>query len=180
MGGGCIIQDSDGVRLGTNGRPEVWMMFFPATEVDILDTWHSGGLRGSDSADFEVREVFVPAHRCHPFASGRHDAADPVFRVPFSIWGVAPLAAVALGVARAAIDALTELAGKKVPAHRTNLLRERVLVQIQVAQAEALLQAARLFLYDAVRALWATVNATGQAAAGTGCARATGERACHR
>jgi len=51
----------------------------------------------------------------------------------------------ATGIARAAIDALTDLAGAKVPRGRTGLLREQERVQDAVARAEAVLGGAQLF-----------------------------------
>src|SRR5947208_3220030 len=46
---------------------------------------------------------------------------------------------VATGIARAAIDALTELAGAKVPRGRTGLLRDQLHIQDAVARAEGIL-----------------------------------------
>jgi alkylation response protein AidB-like acyl-CoA dehydrogenase len=68
----------------------------------------------------------------------------------------------ATGVARAGIDALTELAGAKVPRGRTGLLREHLHVQDAVARAEALLGAGQLFRAAMVGDLWKTVESGGQ------------------
>ena len=57
--GGTIVDDSD-FRL----------VFFPAADVEILDTWHSSGLRGTGSTDFTVHELFAPAGRAVPIGRG--------------------------------------------------------------------------------------------------------------
>jgi indole-3-acetate monooxygenase len=72
------------------------------------------------------------------------------------------LAAVTLGVARAAIDAFVELAGGKTPMGSTALLRERSSAQADIARAEAMVRAARALLVEAVEEQWAEI-AAGQA-----------------
>jgi indole-3-acetate monooxygenase len=73
-----------------------------------------------------------------------------------------PIAAVALGVARAALDELCELAPSKTPALSAVRLSEKPVMQVEVARGEAELGAARSFLYDAVDDLWQTVVAGGE------------------
>jgi alkylation response protein AidB-like acyl-CoA dehydrogenase len=158
VAGGCLIEEGGGLRAGPDGAPEQRTLFFPITEVEVLDTWHSGGLRGSDSADFAVRDAFVPTHRT--CGNGRPDAADPVSRVPFGAWGTASVASVTLGIARAAMDALAAL-GAKVPLRGSTPLREQVLVQVNLGQAEAMLEAARLLFYEAARSAWEDAVASG-------------------
>jgi hypothetical protein len=43
------------------------LMFFPACCCEILDTWHSIGLRGTGSHDYTVTDLFVPAARSLSF-----------------------------------------------------------------------------------------------------------------
>jgi alkylation response protein AidB-like acyl-CoA dehydrogenase len=157
--GGCVVFEGENPRLGPNGDPGRLVMFFPAKQAEILDTWHTGGLRGTGSQDFTVTDVFVPDGYGFDLqrTTGRTDG--PLYRQPFlgNLHGVA-FAAVALGIARHAISAFAELAGGKVPAGRSRaLLRERPLAQMQVAQADALVSAARAFLLDATRQAWTSV-----------------------
>jgi alkylation response protein AidB-like acyl-CoA dehydrogenase len=58
-----------------------------------------------------------------------------------------------LGVARAAIDDLLAL-GRKVPTYTQKSLRDRSVVQMRVAQAEAELSAARALFYETYRDAW--------------------------
>jgi alkylation response protein AidB-like acyl-CoA dehydrogenase len=65
--GGCRILDGDKPRLRSDGPPIVRLLFFPAVDCEILDTWHSIGLRGTGSHDYGVADVFVPAERSLSF-----------------------------------------------------------------------------------------------------------------
>ena len=61
---------------------------------------------------------------------------------------VACIAAIPLGLARAAIDAMTELAGTKTPVGSASPLREKPMLQGDVARAEALLRSGRAFMLE--------------------------------
>jgi alkylation response protein AidB-like acyl-CoA dehydrogenase len=71
------------------------------------------------------------------------------------------IAAVALGLARAAIDALVAIAGGKTPQGSSRTLAMRPSTQSDVATAEALLRSARAFYYEAVESAWQAACATG-------------------
>ena len=61
---------------------------------------------------------------------------------------------VALGVARSALDAAIAIAGKKVPAKRSSILRDTSTTQRQIGEAEARWRSARAFLKQAASTLW--------------------------
>jgi alkylation response protein AidB-like acyl-CoA dehydrogenase len=72
---------------------------------------------------------------------------------------VSCIATVALGIARAAIEALTEIAASKVTAGSTTALRDKPLAQADFARAEALVRSGRAFLFDELGAMWANAVA---------------------
>jgi len=151
---GCLVQEGDVLRLGPNGAPEQRLAFFPAREGEVLDTWHVGGLRGTGSHDFAVTDLFVPdAFTCLVGGTPPRQAG-PLYRFPSMALLDGPLACVPIGIARAAIDALKDLAGAKTPTGARAPLRERASVQADVARAEATLRAARAFLYETTREVW--------------------------
>jgi hypothetical protein len=87
-------------------------------------------------------DVLVPDDFTHAWPDVRSSWKEgPFASIPLTIQLGGGLAAVVLGAAQHAIDALTELAVTKVPTGTRASLRERPLAQIQVAQAEGLLQA---------------------------------------
>ena len=44
-------------------------ILLPTAELEILDTWHSVGLRGTGSTDTVAKDLFVPEHRCIPYTT---------------------------------------------------------------------------------------------------------------
>jgi indole-3-acetate monooxygenase len=87
----------------------------------------------------------------------------PRYLIPPTARVTPGLAALALGVARGAIEALVELAVDKRHERTSQPLREDRGAQARVAQAEALVRSARLFVFDAARRLWDEVMAGGEA-----------------
>jgi indole-3-acetate monooxygenase len=125
----------------------------PKSELRVLDTWHTLGLRGTGSHDAVADEVFVPADRLFSLFDG--PVIDrPLYRFPLFGYFALSIAAAALGNARAAIDDLVQLAGGKKGLGSTRTLAERAPSQAAVAAAEASLAAARALYYDAVAAAW--------------------------
>lgn len=135
------------------GLPPLRQFILPVSDVTILDTWHVGGLRGTGSTEIEAHDVFVPNERAILifFSPPRNPA--PLYRLPASFFGVT-LTGVALGVARAAIDAFVELATGKTPAFGRELLKDNPGAQADVAEAEALVGSARSYLRESMAELW--------------------------
>jgi alkylation response protein AidB-like acyl-CoA dehydrogenase len=137
---------------------------FPSRECTIVDTWDVTGLRGTGSHDWTVSDVFVPEHRTVPHAG--NPVNNRWRRWPGTLYDL-PVHAVigphhspvASGAARAAVDALADLAGAKIPRARAALLREQVFVQEAVGKAEAMLGAAQAYRTSIARELWDTVEA---------------------
>ena len=65
------------------------------------------------------------------------------------------IAAVALGLGRAAIEEMIEVAGGKIPDASRRSLAQRPNAQTEVALAEAGLRSARAFYYEAIEKAWA-------------------------
>jgi alkylation response protein AidB-like acyl-CoA dehydrogenase len=159
--GACRVFDGDTPRRRPNGDQEIRIAFFyPKSVARVIDTWNVSGLRGTGSHDIEVEDLFVPEERTFSAAERRARVTGPINRLHgFDLAGCG-FCCVGLGVARAAIDAFVELAQVKIPRNSSDLLRERVLVQAQVGEAEALLRSGRALLFDVVEEMWETVLAS--------------------
>lgn len=154
LGGGAMILRDGQPAQAPGGGPYHRMMFFPAAEAELIDTWHTAGLKGTGSGDFAVAGVRVPKERT---TSLQHDApvADGPLYV-FPAFGLLALgvASVALGNGFAALEAVKDLAGAKKAQFSSRVLAERPVVQSRLAETEAALRGARAFLTEALDACW--------------------------
>ncbi|HTR83837.1 MAG TPA: acyl-CoA dehydrogenase family protein [Reyranella sp.] len=144
------------------GAPQTRFMVVPSASCEIVDTWTTGGLRGTGSHDVVLREAFVPAGH----AAGFFDPLvlpDNRYRMPPFCRVIPGLGAMTLGIARTAIDSLRALAPGKQLQRSQQMLRENHGAQTRLAEAEALVRSARLYLFDSVERLWRIVLDTGAA-----------------
>jgi alkylation response protein AidB-like acyl-CoA dehydrogenase len=157
-----IVHEHGSPRLTPAGTPQMRFFFCRADDCEIVDTWTAGGLRGTGSHDVVVRDCFVPEHHASFFLD---PVVLPEARYRFPSWSreIPGCGAIALGLARTAIETLVDLAATKRPERATQPLREDHGAQSRLAQAEALVASARLYLFDAVEGLWAEVLASGEA-----------------
>jgi alkylation response protein AidB-like acyl-CoA dehydrogenase len=146
---GCVLEDG-----GDDAAPVLRVVAMPTAELEILDTWHTGGLRATASNDAVAKELFVPAERVLSLLGSEPRLDERLYRFPAFGYFALSIAAAALGNARGAIDDLMELALEKVGLGQTRTLAERPATQSAVAQAEAALEAARALYYEAIEAAW--------------------------
>lgn len=151
--GGAMIFDNGAPRVLNENMPEHRMMLFPASEAQFIDTWHTGGLRGSGSGDMAVTDLLVPRNRTVSLITDKPRVAAPLYAFPvFGLLAIG-IAGVASGNARAALrEFAAEASGKKMPGGRT--LAERGAIQVEFARAMARLEAARAFLLAEIDAAW--------------------------
>ncbi len=139
--------------------PEARYMFVPVAEAELLDTWHTRGMRGTGTHHFAVNDVFVPTDRTVLSQTAPLIEDAPLYRIPRTLLFASGDAAVAFGMARTCLETFGELAGAKTPRAMQALLRDQSMVQMTVGQAEAALRSGRAFLFEAVREIWtASVN----------------------
>jgi alkylation response protein AidB-like acyl-CoA dehydrogenase len=157
----AFIMDGDKPRM-TEFGPVMIVVILPTSDVEIIDTWHTLGMRGTDSADAAFDNVFVPAHRTFAltpeFQPGRH-FQGPLYRFPAGAIIALFSVAVLLAAARGSITEFRDLATKKTPFGSMKTLRDRGVVQASLAEAEGILRAARAFFYEAMNETWARTSA---------------------
>ena len=150
IGGGVSISADGGAPAARSDGLKTPFVFFERKDVTLHDNWHTLGLQGTGSVDYEVNDVFVPEGRWVQFPMREPVVDEPLYR--FSTIGAlaAGVAFVAVGIARRAIDEAIKLATAKVPAGGTRPLSERSMVQAQIVEAESAWLSARAVLREQV------------------------------
>jgi len=158
--GGCVFYENGQPRMLDAKRPDHRLVLFPASEARFIDTWQTGGLRGTGSGDISLSALSVPSARCVSLTAGRPWAGGPLYRFPVFGLLAMGIAAVACGNALAALREFSQEAGaKRLPGGR--LLAERGSVQAAFAEAFARLKGARAFLMSETDASWREAEAGG-------------------
>ena len=147
---GAMIED-DGPR-----RP-IWMVV-PRDAFEEIDTWQVSGLVGSGSRDVKCEGVFVAEHMTllpHEARGGPTPGSGHVpgllYQLP--VLGLFPhiLLGPMIGIAQGAYDDYVGEIRDRVSTYNASRLAEHVQVQMKVAEAASLIQAARLLGHDNIR-----------------------------
>ena len=155
---GCVVHDDEGPRKNANGTPETRLVFFPASDGELIDTWSVGGMRGTGSHDYAIKDLFVPIERTLS-ADAPSRLPDALYNMPLMSLMDSMMAVVPLGIARAAIDAFVAIAGSRMSHGASTAAANKPAVQADVGRAEAVLRAARAWLYETVEEAWIEVQA---------------------
>ena len=155
---GCMVMENGKPHMTPDG-PEIVHVCMPVSDVVIHDTWRVSGLCATGSNDFSTTDIFVPQQRIFALLNPENHRAEPLYQMPPLALYIFEEVSVSLGIARRALDDLTELAQAKVPSLYSDVLADKAITQVELARAEASLGGARSFLYETVEDMWQTVNA---------------------
>jgi indole-3-acetate monooxygenase len=155
LGAHVQILEADGKRrLKANGAPEIRTIVFPAASATMYDVWDVIGLSGTGTDSYSVDNLFIPEN----FSALRDDPTalrekGPLYRITtYSMFGLG-FGAIALGVARATLDAAIDLARGKASLG-IKAMRENNAVQALIGRTEGNLRAARAYLYATAAEAW--------------------------
>jgi len=154
---GCAVYaDGDPEPDPATGVAPHWrVMVARPSDFQIVDTWHTTGLAGSGSLDYEVEDLFVPEDRSFAFAAPHrtgplHDAPDAILR---------KMSGVPLGLARACLDHVRAMVPNRVDRESGTPWAEDVRVQSALARSEMELAAARASVYASLDDQWRKLEA---------------------
>ncbi|MCB0993436.1 MAG: acyl-CoA dehydrogenase family protein, partial [Acidimicrobiales bacterium] len=160
MGGGVRVVDANGEPAAHASGARAMLAFFDPDDVELLDTWHVAGMKGTASTDYRVTEAFVPDGRwadVGPLSGGRPTVDSALYRFPFYGNFAVSVSYVLLGLAHRAVDELEQL-GDKRPAGSRSDLAHRSSARAALATADAAVRSARAFAEDAVGSAWSSAQ----------------------
>lgn len=141
---GAMISDDAGNPI------DAVLCLVPVAEVQLKDTWHTIGMRGTGSNTWVAEDVFVPEHRIVSMGAlvagtGTAVTDEAMYKLPFVPVATLALVGPLLGLGRAAL-ALTVRDAPRKAMHHTFFAHQSnsVGVQVQIAQAALMLDTARL------------------------------------
>ncbi|MGE0601453.1 MAG: acyl-CoA dehydrogenase family protein [Dehalococcoidia bacterium] len=148
----CMLFDGDEPLRDAEGNHMSRMLMVPRSEVTIHDTWHTTGLRGTASNDFEVKGATVPADRGFQMLVTQSQYDWPLYTVPGCVF--VTHGAQALGVAKGAIKSATRIAETKIGYGSDKPTRYSPKFQGAIAEAVVTVAAAGEYMYQQCEALW--------------------------
>jgi 3-hydroxy-9,10-secoandrosta-1,3,5(10)-triene-9,17-dione monooxygenase len=124
------------------------------SDYEIVDDWHTLGMRSTSSKTVRCKEVFVPPHRvlsmyvAKPGHSwpGLEVHRNPHYRIPTSALGGHCIGACLVGNARAALETTIELVKSRSTNYTGAKMRDFQTVQLRVSKAAAQVDAAALLM----------------------------------
>ena len=157
---GCRHANWLAALSGGAGQPPR-LHLLPREDAELIDVWDVRGLRGTGSFSFRVDDVLVPDARTMRLDVPPREPG-PIYVIPQGLLFACGFGSVALGVARAGLDATIELAADKRPRFGSAPLCEDPVIQRQIGQAEAQWAAAKALLSEAVATVWQSARAHGR------------------
>ncbi len=155
----CLVMEGGALVYGADGKPLIRAMAFEPPQVTILPVWDPTGMRGTGSEDFEVRDAFVPENRSFSVFADAPREPGPLYRLPFGVLTELPVTAVAVGIARHALDAFAALARVKKIHGAAAVLMSDPVVQTTFAAAHATWRLAKSLLESLAHTAWDAARA---------------------
>jgi len=154
--GQCVVMTDGAPAPGPMpGAPKLRCVVRPVADWEILDTWHTAGMRGTGSHDIAINDAHVAEDWTFDLWLGQPSLPGPAFAAPLLQFSL-HIGAVALGIAEGALADIVALAAtRKVRLYARAELADQPLFQYRLGHAEADVRAARALLSGCAAKYWA-------------------------
>lgn len=151
--GAPLMKDGE-LETDANGAPIFKLWLIPKDQFEIVRTWDVAGLRGSGSDDVKADGAIVPAKYAEiDLWTVPAHYPNPVYRMPTALRLAYNKAAVAIGVAKGALEVFADIAQNKIPMLSSSSLAMRGIAQYRMGVAEATYRASRSWLMETMTAV---------------------------
>lgn len=140
-----------------DGTFEPRFFVIPKTDIEVVDDWHTVGMRGTGSRTIRIADAFIPGHRSVSLADmlggtspGAAAHKGAIYRMPFA--DIAPFSIIGapIGMARGAIQSFASQLGEKLSTLSSGEIAEQSATLARIAEAAADVDAAfHLVISDA-------------------------------
>ena len=142
-----------GALIEREDRIDPALVVVPAGQVEVVDTWHTAGMRGTGSHDLVIDDVLVPEHRWVAVADiyggtapGAREHGVPTYR-----WPMVPALALTasmpvLGTAERVTELFAERLSGRVLAYSGLAQKDQPAAQIRLGDARVRLSALRALI----------------------------------
>jgi alkylation response protein AidB-like acyl-CoA dehydrogenase len=138
---------------GGTGFGRMVVFAVPKSDAEVIDNWYVAGLQGTGSLDFRVDDLFVPEEMTYDLGIPAVRGGD-LFRLGMPAFVSNEVPPLCVGLARRALDDMTELALKTVRFPGGPTVGERAVFHKELGRAETKLRAARLVHREAMADCW--------------------------
>ena len=124
------------------------------SQYEVIDDWHTLGMRATSSKTVRCKDVFVPAYRTVSMHIARPDHSwpglevhrNPQYRIPISAVGGNGIGACLVGNARNALETTIDLVKSRSTSYTGAKMRDFQTVQLRIGAAGAKIDAAALLM----------------------------------
>ncbi|MEY2191164.1 acyl-CoA dehydrogenase family protein [Neobacillus sp. BF23-41] len=156
---GMAITDEDGKLV------DQALMTVPFDELEIMDDWHTMGLKGTGSNSVKMTNVFIPEHRCVSFSevlngnfNSQHLRDIPLYNSALFPSLILSLGLPGLGVVKAAMDFFQEFLPNRRASHiGVEYSKDATSTHLLLADASLKIDTAEMHYYRVVHEIdsWA-------------------------
>jgi 3-hydroxy-9,10-secoandrosta-1,3,5(10)-triene-9,17-dione monooxygenase len=144
---GCIVRDGERIV-------DYMFCLLHRSQYEVVDDWHTLGMRATSSKTVRCKDVFVPAYRTVSMYVARAGHSwpgvavhrNPLYRIPFSALGGHGIGGCQVGNARNALETAIAMVKSRSTNYTGARMRDFQTVQLRIATAGAQIDAAALLL----------------------------------
>jgi indole-3-acetate monooxygenase len=145
--------DDAGTADGEAGLGRMVVFLMPKTQAEVIDNWHVAGLQGTGSLDFSIDGIFVPSELTYDMGTAAV-RGGALFRLGMPAFVSNEVPPLAIGLARRALDDMTELATHTARFPGGPTVSERAVFHKELGRAETRIRAARAIHREAMADVW--------------------------